>query len=427
MRPGRLLWILGIGGLFAGPLAGEDFDFEIPEEPESRLEVHGNLDGKWGLLQTRKGSPFYGLRFHDAPGTGDYLSQYRLEFYLNGDYRLKQVGFFARTFAQSVREEPIQISFFELYGSLNLSPRFTVGLGKRRYSWGKGYAFNPAGHVNAEKDPENPDLALSGRASAYFVYNRSFPSGWVQNVSLTGVVLPPAPDLLDRYASVSYTGGALKLYVLVRDTDIDLMAFRQKGEPQKYGLDLSTNLKSNLEIHGEFSYVRDAKKYVLQGDRLILREVNGASYLLGTRYLAGSTNTTIIAEYYHHPPGLSRDEFRDAVDFLKRRLGSEDSELMQEAGAALSTVFRSRTAMQDYLYMKVTQPEPFGWVYASVSAFAIYNVKDRSFTLSPQLAYKPYTNFEFLLWPTLFSGGGQTEFGSRQFQGKVEIWTRFHF
>ena len=83
--------------------------------------------------------------------------------------------------------------------------------------------------------------------------------------------------------------------------------------------------------------------------------------------------------------------------------------------------------MQDYLYVKVTQPEPFGWVYASVSAFAIYNVEDRSFTLSPQLAYKPYTNFEFLLWPTLFSGGGQTEFGSRQFQRKVEVWTRFYF
>jgi hypothetical protein len=426
MKPRAILWIFGIWGLVAGPAAGEDFGFEIPEEPESRLEVHGNLDGKWGLLQTRKGSSLYGLRFYGAQDESDYLSQYRLDFYLNGEYRLKQVGFFARTSTQYVRDEPIQTSFFELYGSLNLSPKLTVGLGKRRYNWGRGYAFNPVGYVNAEKDPENPDLALAGQASAYLVYNRSYSSGWVQNFSFTGVALPPAPDLLERYAAASHTGAALKLYFLVRDIDVDLMAFRQKGEAPKYGLGLSTNLRPNLEIHGEFSYVWAETKPVVQDDLVAHRQVSGASYLLGTRYLT-ERGTTVIAEYYHTPFGLSRSEYRDAVDFLQRRIDSGDPALLREAGSVISEVFRTRTVMQDYLYLKVTQPEPFGWLYTSVSVFTIYNLEDRSFILSPLVAYKPYTNFEFLVWPTLFRGSTETELRSRQFRRKIEVWTRFYF
>ena len=80
MKLGAILWALGIWTLVAGPAAGEDYGFEIPEEPESRLEVHGNLDGKWGLLQTRKASSLYGLRFQDALEEDDYLSHYRLDW-----------------------------------------------------------------------------------------------------------------------------------------------------------------------------------------------------------------------------------------------------------------------------------------------------------------------------------------------------------
>jgi len=426
MIPERILCVLGIWGMLAGPAAGEDFDFDIPEEPESRLEIQGNLDGRWGLLQTREPSPFYRLRFFDAQEQSSYLSQYRLDFYLKGDYRLKQVGFVARTFTQYAREEPIQTSFFELYGSLSISPRLTLGLGKRRYSWGKGYAYNPAGYVNAEKDPENPELALSGRPSAYLVYNRSFTSGGIQNLSLTAVVLPPASDLPDGYTSAAYTGGALKLYLLVRDIDIDFVLLRQKSEPPKSGLDFAANLRTNIEVHGELSYVRNAKVHVLHGNRVAVRKVDGASYLLGIRYLT-RWSTTIVAEYYHQASGLSRDEYRDAVDFLERRVESGNPDLIREAGSGLSEVLGSRTSMQDYLYVKLTHPEPFGWVYASISAFTIYNVRDRSSTLSPQLTLRPYTNFAFLLRPTVLCGGRRTEFGSRQFQRKAEVWTRFYF
>ncbi|MBW1824577.1 MAG: hypothetical protein JRI87_08420, partial [Deltaproteobacteria bacterium] len=111
----------------------QEFDFEIPKKEEtSKLELTGNLDTKLGILKTNTTSPVYGLQFfgHDEPG--DYLSQNRLDFYLNGDYRYKQVGFTMRTFSQYTKEEPLKLSFYELFGSLNLSPRLTFSVGKRR-------------------------------------------------------------------------------------------------------------------------------------------------------------------------------------------------------------------------------------------------------------------------------------------------------
>jgi len=189
----------------------QDYDFEIPEEEEtSKLEINGNLDAKWGILRTNTGSPVYGLQFFGLDKPNEYLSQYRLDFYLNGDYRYKQVGFTMRTFSQYVKEEPLELSFFELYGNLNLSPKLTMSVGKRRYNWGKGYAFNPVGYVNAEKDPENPDLALAGKSSLYLNYNRSFNSKLIQNFSLSSIVLPQEADILDKYSEFDDLSAALK-------------------------------------------------------------------------------------------------------------------------------------------------------------------------------------------------------------------------
>ena len=83
--------------------------------------------------------------------------------------------------------------------------------------------------------------------------------------------------------------------------------------------------------------------------------------------------------------------------------------------------------MQDYIYFKASLPEPFEWLYSSAAVFTIYNVNDGSFLLSPQLGYKPFTNSEILLWPSIFFGDDDSEYGSKQFQKKVETWFRYYF
>ena len=403
----------------------QEYDFDIPEE-DTKIEFNGNLDSKWGILQTQKSSPFFGLQFYDVPEKSDYLSQYRLDFHLNGEYRHKRIGFFMKTFYQYASEEPLSPSFFELYGSLNLSPRLTMSIGKRRFNWGKGYAFNPVGYVNAEKDPENPDLALAGKTSVYVSYNKSFASSSLQNFSVGAILLPPEAEINQKFASADNIGAAFKLYFLLKNIDIDLMAAFRKNEPQRFGLDFSANLRENVEIHSELSYAHGENKYLIVDNLVSQQKIDGVSLLLGMRYL-NRFNTTLIVEYYHNNSGLSKNEFTTYVNHLQNSLDSDIPALINSAKLAMTNTFRSKTLMRDYLYVKLMQPEPFSWLYSSISIFTIFNLTDKSFLLSPQLSYKPYTNFEVLLWPVFFFGDNKTEYGSKQFKRKMEIWMRFYF
>ncbi len=420
------IYLIALFVFVSSSLFGQEYNFDIPEEEETKIEFNGNLDAKWGLLQIRKSSPFFGLQFYDISKKDEYLSQYRLDFYLNGLYRHKQIGFFMKTFYQYAKEKALAPSFFELYGSLNLSPRWSMSIGKRRFNWGKGYAFNPVGYVNAEKDPENPDLALAGKISVYFSYNRSFPSNLLQNFSVGAILLPPEAEINEKFASAEKIGAALKLYFLLKNIDIDLMTFIKKDEPQRFGLDFSTNLRENLEIHAEFSYARDEVKCAVINRSVFKQKMDGGSYLLGLRYL-NRFNTTLIAEYYHNNSGLSKNEFKSYLSYLQTSLESNNFEMIDAAKQNMSTIFRSKTLMQDYLYVKVIQPEFFSLLYTSISIFTIYNLADNSFLVSPQLSYKPFTNFEAIIWPFLFFGGDDTEYGCKQIERKVEIWMRFYF
>ena len=405
----------------------QDYEFEIPEEEETaKLEFNGNLDAKWGVLQTNDSSPFFGLQFFGEDNPDEYLSQYRLDFYFNGDYRYKQVGFTMRTFSQYTKDEPVDISFFELYCSLNLSPKITMGVGKRRYNWGKGYAFNPVGYVNAEKDPENPDLALAGKNSLYINYNHSFNSGLIQNISLSTIVLPKEADILERYSNFDDLAAAFKLYLLMNNIDIDFLVFTGKNQPQRYGMDFSTNLLENLEAHGELSYNDGNKTSIIQNNAVQSNASDGFSYLFGLRYL-NDLNMTFITEYYHNNRGLTNSEYEDYLVYLTNNLNSTDPIIINSTRSVMTTNFRSKNLMQDYLYLKASLPEPFEWLYSSVSVFTIYNLNDNSYILSPQIGYKPFTNSEILFWPSFFFGDNNSEYGSKQFQNKMEMWFRFYF
>lgn len=405
----------------------QDYDFEIPEEEKkANIEFSGNLDAKWGILQTNEASPFYGLQFFNQDKPDEYLSQYRLDFYLNGDYRYKQVGFTMRTFAQYIKEAPVNLSFFELFGSLNLSPRWTMAVGKRRFNWGKGYAFNPVGYVNAEKDPENPDLALAGKSSAFVNYNRSFTSGWIQNLSLSTIVLPPEAKILDKYAPIDSTALAVKLYLLLNNVDLDFMVFAGKNQAQHYGMDFSTNLRENIEVHGEVSYAANEDFNFIHNNSVQMKKLDGFSWLLGMRYL-NNFNMTFIAEYYHNNRGLTSAEYQDYLAYLENNLNSGNANLINQTRSVVNAGFRSKNMMRDYVYFKTSMPEPFEWLYSSVSLFTIYNVNDGSFLLSPQIAYKPFTNSEILFWPSFFFGDDNSEYGNKQFQRKLEMWFRFYF
>jgi opacity protein-like surface antigen len=406
--------------------SAQDEDVTPPPEQEKRLEWSGNLDVKYSLFHMHESTALYKLQFPVNKPSSSFLTQYRFEPYLNAEYRTSDLGFFLRTHATYFSDADASVDIFEAYGNFNPSFSTTVQAGKRVYNWGKGYAFNPVGFINPVKDPENPELAQAGLLSANVEYVKSFESEALQNISFAFVVIPSSGTTSNRFSELKHTDLALRTSFLLWDTDIDVMGFYSIQKPKRVGMDIARNVSENLEIHGELTYSANVEKFTITNNSGTSSRSNGTTYLLGIRYLHES-NVTLIAEYYHNQFGLSASEFDSYSRFLTSGTQGNDPILLQQVAKVNQTNFRGGSLMKDYLYLKLTKPEPFDWLYLTLSAFTIYNVADKSFLLSTMMNYKPVTNIEFIIWPTLVTGGGNTEYGSKAFRQKVELWMRVFF
>jgi len=421
-------WVIFVGMVASSVFAfgQEKDDSEAPSGNEKKLEWSGNLDIKYTLFHMDQNSVQYKLQFLQERPSSSLLSQYRLEPYLNADYRTGDLGFFLKTHATYYSDADARIDLFEAYGSFNPSFNTTLQAGKRVYIWGKGYAFNPVGFVNPVKDPENPELAQAGLLSANVEYIKSFTSNALQSFSFLAVVIPPSDITGTQFGELDNTAIALKSYFLLWDTDIDLLAYYRADNPGRFGFDFARNLQENIEMHGELSYNQNMDRFTIVNGALTDEPVDRFSYLFGLRYLDAS-NTTIIAEYYHNSLGLSKNEFTRYSDFLNNGTNSSNPVVAQQTFGINQTYFRGSTLMQDYLYIKLIHPEPFDWLYFTPSLFTIYNLSDNSFLLSLQMSYKPVTNTEFIFWTTLLAGDDATEYGGKQVQQRIELWMRVFF
>jgi hypothetical protein len=83
--------------------------------------------------------------------------------------------------------------------------------------------------------------------------------------------------------------------------------------------------------------------------------------------------------------------------------------------------------MQDYLYLRVTQKEPFNILYFTPAITAIMNLDDRSFQISPEFLYTGFTNWELRLKGTALVGQRLTEYGEKQNDYRVELRVRYYF
>jgi hypothetical protein len=405
----------------------EDYSFEIPDEKDDRnLEWSGNFDGKYSVLRMQTAAPMYQLQFYGQDDLSKNLSLYRLDLYLNADYQTRDVGFHLKTHGIYYNDSQTEFNLFEAYGNWNRSINSSIKAGKIMYNWGKGYAFNPVGYVNPVKNPENPELAQAGLLSLTHEIVKSFRFNSLKTFALTGVMIPPSDLINNRYGEISNTDIAIKSYFLLWNIDIDLMGYYSRINPMRAGADFSANVRENMEIHGEVSYVNDASKHTINDNVILQTRMNGYSYLFGLRYL-NKWNTTLIAEYYHNDAGLTETEYESYIDFIRNSVTGGNPALRQTAMNYSKSYFTGGSLMQNYGYIKISQPEPFNLLYFTPSVFTIVNINDHSFQLALSLSYKPVTNFELILWPTFMFGGDNTEFGSRQAQQLLDVWMRFYF
>ncbi|MDY6950491.1 MAG: hypothetical protein SWE60_03190 [Thermodesulfobacteriota bacterium] len=379
-----------------------------------------------------KDAALYKLSFYDDSKRRT-LDEYNFALLLDASYQKGILDSFLRTnveFKESSIESSGEIEILEGYVSLKPTPLLTVDLGKKTLKWGKGYAWNPVAFVDRPKDPDDPGLPLEGFIVASADYIKSY-GGPLRTVSFTPVIIPVYENVNEDFGKINSVDLAGKLYFLFYDTDIDFMFFKGSSKPSSFGIDFSRNIGSNCAIHGEFAFVDDFEKTSVDRNGMTLQErYDAQSYILGMRYLT-QHDTTFIFEYYRNDTGYDTGEMKDFFEFVNEWndlfLTSGDDALLKEASAVAEKGYAVRSSMTDYLYMRISQKEPFGMLYLTPSVTWIFNVEDKSYSFSPELLYSGITNLQLRLKAGFIVGQRETEYGEKRNDYRLEFRLRYYF
>lgn len=412
-------------------MAAGEYSFNIEEFESKSFEWGGYAEIKFEHLDLNTDSAFYRLNFHQDPRST--IDRYTGTLQLEYSYK-KGIGAFNGVLRAEAGQDDIGWSdsadVFEANLSLKPTPLVTVDIGKKAFKWGKGYAWNPVGFIDRPKDPNNPEEALEGYIATGVDLIKSL-GGSLQTVALTTVILPVWEDVNEDFGEVNHVNFAAKLYMLYRDTDIDFVIFSGGSRSTRYGVDFSKNLAENFEIHGEFAYLSNFRQnYLSEAGTLTQKERSANRYLLGLRYLTESDITTIV-EYYHNGAGFSESElgrfYRLVADANTQLLSAGADTLYQAAKNISNMGYGSPQVGRNYLYLKINQKDPFDILYFTPGVIAILNLDDRSYSVSPEMLYTGFTNWEIRLRYTLLGGDDFTEFEEKQNENKLEFRVRYYF
>ncbi len=361
--------------LLFSTIKADEYDFDMSAIEQKSYEYSGyiRLDNKAQQLQ------------NDTKNHQNYL---HLEALLNFSYNYEIFKVYASNiisydYIESKTSEN-DSSFNDLYLQTQFNTNHSFLLGKESLGWGKGYFFNPVAFFDRPKDPTQPTQAREGFVIAKYNYNKSF-SNDLQNISFDFVYLPSKSSINeDYYKRVTNkedaSNIAMRLYLLLYDTDIDLIYNYSSEASNKLGIDFSNNIQTNFEIHGEYANIIDS----------------GYSYLFGMRYLT-DFELTIISEYLYRSMGLTKNEIEDST---------------------LNIPFIAK----NYTITLLTQKEPFSWLYSSIYYKNMLNIQDNSMQNKFGVTYAFKNNINIDLSYNINSGTSSSEFGKKQVEDF--LWLR---
>jgi hypothetical protein len=417
---------------FLSPVFAEQYTFDISEIEKKLYHIGGYLEFRPILFGLDKNASLYKLRFYNRD-EGGTLEEYNAELQLEGSIEKGITKLFVITnthYKKFYAGEDQKTTIYEGYLSIKPSPSLTIDTGKKTLKWGKGYAWNPVAFIDRPKDPDDPELSREGFIVASADYIKSF-KGPLKTLSFTPVVIPVYEHINDSFGEVNNLNFAVKLYLLFYDTDIDFIFLTGGSKTTRYGMDFSRNITTNFEIHGEFAFINDYKKnYIDKNGNNFRKEYDAKSYLLGIRYLT-ELDTTYIIEYYHDGTGFTSDKMKEYFEFINK---GYDSYVSTGSDALLKTAlnvtegnYSKMNPMRNYLYVRVSQKEPFDILYFTPSITGILNIDDRSFSLSPELFYTGITNLELRLKTAFITGERKSEYGEKQNDYRAELRLRYYF
>ena len=85
-------------------------------------------------------------------------------------------------------------------------------------------------------------------------------------------------------------------------------------------------------------------------------------------------------------------------------LSRGNDSLLKKASSVTEGNYGRSNPMKDYLYLRISQKEPFNILYFTPAITSIMNLNDRSLSISPELLYTGITNLELRLKATALVG-----------------------
>jgi hypothetical protein len=428
-----LAGVMMIGILPALAAAEESYRFDAAEIEKKPYHFGGYVEFKPVLLGLDHDSAGYKLRYYSDP-QGDTLAELNGKVQLEGSYERDIYRLYAKTNTDLKYSSPAGSSehsvFYEAYASLKPSPSLKVDAGKKTMKWGKGYAWNPAAFIDRPKDPDDPEVAQEGFIVATMDVIKSF-DGPLKTFAFTPAIVPVYDHINDSFGNNNKLNFAGRFYFLLYDTDIDLMFMTGGSRTDRYGIDFSRNITTSFEVHGEYAYIRNARKTVLDASgKMSVVEADAQSYLAGIRHLTTFDLTTII-EYYHNGTGFSSDELKNFYAVVDRAYdlyqSTGNTAALASIGNLADSAYGRPNPGQNYLYVRFSQKEPFDILYFTPALTAIMNLDDRSLSLTPELIYTRITNMELRFRTSFLVGGQNTDFGEKQNDYRMELRIGYYF
>lgn len=409
--------------------ATEEFSFDASEFEKKPYELNAYVEMLYERFQLAQGHTGYILNFLDQShrntinrGTG------ALE--LNGKFKKNHYSAEATLHTyylhDDLKADDNQTRLYEAFGRYQPGSQWTLEAGKRALRWGKGYAWNPVGFVERPKDPNDPELSREGYVIGNADYIKST-LGDLHTIAVTPVVLPVTDDINSDYGKLHEVNLAGKVYFLVKNTDIDLLALSEGSRSARYGADFSRNLSPNFEIHGEWAYISEIRNPLIDAGGVTSVEVKDAhQWMLGLRYLTES-ETTYILEYFSNGAGYSDEQLQSYYRNVKSAAQSNNLPLLSKYKTTGVNGYLKRNPGRQYLYLKASNKEPFNILYFTPGVTLIYNAEDHSYSLTPEVVYTGITNLELRLKVFILHGREFSEFGEKQNSNKLEIRARYYF
>ncbi|MCD4719258.1 MAG: hypothetical protein K8S13_05270 [Desulfobacula sp.] len=409
-----------------------DLDFKTEEFEKKPYSVNGDIETKETIRFLDRDSLLFKQKYLDNKNDTTAW-QTDLDLTIEGKYQkdiIKLYGRFNGLFYYNDDENfESERKAEEFYISFQPSFAWAFDAGKKVHKWGKGYAFSPSAFFSRPKDLNDPDATLEGYYSLSADYIKSM-EGILKTFAITPVLVPVTRELNHELGQKDEFIWGTKFYFFAFDSDVDFMFLISDNMEDRFGVDFSKNLSPSFEIHGDVALVKDYHQYIIDDyGNISEQEYTAFNLLLGLRYLS-SQDTTYILEYYRNGQGYSGREYENYLSFIERGFDqylNTSSKALISKSKTYAAYYNQQAAMKDYLYLKISQKEPFDILYFVPTIIFIYNMDDQSASITPQITYSPLTNLTLEIKTSFLIGGSKTEYGEKINKAKIVLAIQYYF